>query len=61
VPDVHLCDFRAVPDKTECLEAVWSQGRSCRRCSKAGCYRRGWSKAMVDGDNRRVRKEATDG
>lgn len=49
--DIHICDHRTIPDKTECLEAVWSQGRSCRTCYRNDCYRQGWQKSRVDDDN----------
>jgi len=48
---MHLCHFRTVPADKECLEAIWSQGRSCRTCFVT-CYRRGWLKAQVDRDNK---------
>lgn len=52
---VHLCGpFLSVPGKTECREAVWSQGRSCYKCPLEACYRRGWDAARVTVDNRRL-------
>lgn len=47
---LHICDFRSEPGETECHEACWSQGRSCRGCEHH-CYRAGWDKARVDLDN----------
>ena len=48
-----MIDYRFAAPPTadrECLEAIWSQGRSCKRCP-VDCYRRGWSKGLVDVDN----------
>lgn len=50
--DIHICDHRTIPGKTECLEAVWTQGRSCKTCNRADCYRQGWNKTRVDNDNK---------
>ena len=44
-------------DKFECLEAVWSQGRACKRCFVSDCYRQGWEKRRVDADNARLVRE----
>lgn len=53
---VHLCDFRSEPDlNAECLEVIWSEGRACKKCNKT-CYRSGWSKSLVDADNRTLVK-----
>ena len=46
-------DFRSEPGETECMQVIWSEGRSCSKCWVA-CYRKGWSKAKVDVDNRRL-------
>ena len=52
---VHLCGpSLSIPGATECREAVWSQGRSCRKCPLVACYRRGWDAARVTTDNRRL-------
>lgn len=48
----------SVPGRTECYEAVWSQGRACRTCKRTDCYRRGWDKSLVDADNKRIVKGA---
>jgi len=53
----HLCDFRQPPGEKECLEAVWSEGRACKRCYRDDCYRHGWAKDAVDSDNRRWCRE----
>jgi len=57
----HLCDFRSEPSDTECWEAAWSMGRSCKRCYR-DCYRKGWDKRRVLADNvelvRRKNEEA---
>lgn len=53
---VIICDFRSEPGDRECLEAVWSQGRYCKKCDMK-CYRAGWSKIEVDADNRRGIKQ----
>lgn len=47
------------PGETECREAIWSEGRSCRKCRyepEPGrrCYRSGWPKKKVDADNERL-------
>ena len=47
---MNICDFRRRPDKRECLEAVWSEGRACKRCP-VDCYRQGWSQHRVTLDN----------
>lgn len=39
------------PSETECREAIYSQGRACKKC-EVNCYRQGWSKDMVDRDNK---------
>lgn len=51
---IHICDFLSVPGKTECLAAIWSEGRACRKCEHPTCYRRGWPKRRVDKDNERL-------
>ncbi len=53
MPDGHLCGPNtSVPGKTECYEALWSQGRACKRCKHPTCYRKGWEKWRVDADNK---------
>jgi len=47
---VIVCGFRTEPAEKECLAAVWSQGRECKRCP-VECYRRGWSHQNVTIDN----------
>ena len=56
---LHVCGpSLRVPGKDgECSEAVWSQGRSCKKCEHATCYRVGWSKSTVDADNARLVRE----
>lgn len=44
------------PGDKECLIAVWSVGRACKKC-RANCYRQGWSKLAVDRDNLRLVRE----
>ena len=56
-PATYLCDFRSPPGDTECLECIWSQGRSCRVCYREDCYRRGWDKRRVDRDNAELVRE----
>ena len=46
-------------DERECLEAIWSVGRSCKSCGLTECYRHGWAKQRVDADNRRLVEEKT--
>jgi hypothetical protein len=48
---VHLCDFRSLPEDKECLEAIWSGGRSCKKCYREDCYRQGWEQSKVTFDN----------
>jgi hypothetical protein len=50
---MHLDHFRSEPGKTECLEAIWSEGKSCKGCW-VECYRKGWPKKQVDADNARL-------
>lgn len=50
----RICDFRQQPMiGRECLEAVWSQGKSCRECN-IDCYRKGLSALQATSDNRRL-------
>ena len=49
----YICNFESEPKETECYEAIWSQGWSCKKC-QTKCYRQGWSKPMVDDDNKRL-------
>ena len=48
---LHICDFRSIPGKTECYEAIWSKGNSCKNCYHNDCYRKGWPKSRIDDDN----------
>lgn len=49
---IHVCTFARQPDEErECLEAIWSVGRACKKCV-SDCYRRGWPKWAVDTDNK---------
>jgi hypothetical protein len=51
---VHICGpHLSVPGKTECIEAVDSQGRACRKCDHPSCYRRGWTAEQATADNAR--------
>lgn len=47
-----VCDFRTLPDKHECREAIWSLGKSCKSCYRSDCYRKGWTQAQATADNR---------
>lgn len=47
---VIVCGFRTEPGEKECLAAIWSQGRECKRCP-VECYRRGWEHRAVTLDN----------
>jgi len=38
---------------SECPEAVWSLGKSCKRCPMT-CYRQGMSAGQVREDNRKL-------
>ena len=51
IVDVGRCEQPT--DERECPEAVNSQGRACQRCDVESCYRQGWTKLMVDSDNKR--------
>lgn len=56
----HLCGPATQPPTKghECPEAVYSQGRHCKRCLRHDCYRQGWAKWRVDADNKdRCRRE----
>jgi len=53
VNGLHICDFKNEPGENECLQAIWSQGGACKKCEK-NCYRKGWSKATVTADNRKI-------
>ena len=54
VTGLNLCTFAQPPTAGhECREACWSNGRSCKKCP-TDCYRRGWSKALVDADNEKL-------
>jgi hypothetical protein len=54
VTGLNLCTFAQPPTAGhECREACWSNGRSCKKC-KVECYRRKWSKSMVDADNKKL-------
>jgi hypothetical protein len=56
INNIHICDFANEPTKDhECLEAIWSLGRYCKKC-EATCYRKGWSKKQTDVDNKRLVK-----
>ena len=53
----HLCYFRVEPNEhKECLEACWSQGQSCGKCT-ISCYRAGWNVFDVVADNKKLVKE----
>lgn len=43
--------FTSVPGETECYEAIWSKGYSCKKCDRADCYRQGWDQRSVTNDN----------
>jgi len=53
VENIGICTFAQQPDKTECLEAIWSQGRACKSCN-VRCYRQGMTKAQATADNSRL-------
>lgn len=50
---INVCSFARPPGETECLEAIWSQGKGCKTC-KVICYRRGMTASEVSRDNRRL-------
>lgn len=42
----------SVPTKgAECREAIWSEGRACRKCDQPTCYRGGMTAAEARADN----------
>jgi len=44
--------YSSEPGETECWEAIWSQGRACKKCNVSfDCYRKGWEKWQADADN----------
>jgi hypothetical protein len=51
---IRLCGPATNPPAKgrECAEAVYSQGRHCKRCDRSDCYRQGWEKWRVDADNK---------
>ncbi len=49
---IKISGFRSEPSSKECLEAIWTQGNSCKGCSVT-CYRAGWSKQRASVDNRK--------
>lgn len=53
IGNATVCTGHASPptDEHECQEAVWSEGRSCRRC-EVDCYRKGWQPDAVSIDNK---------
>lgn len=53
----HLCEQIGLAPPSaeyECMEAINTQGRACRRCHREDCYRQGWSADVVTADNRRL-------
>lgn len=50
---VHICGpHLSVPGKGgECMEAMWSLGRACRKCDHPTCYRKGMTAAQAREDN----------
>ncbi len=53
---VHLCNQIGIREPAaghECMEAINTQGRSCRKC-EVDCYRRGWSADVATADNKRL-------
>ena len=57
---MNVCSNASPPtDDHECLAAIWSQGRECKKCPREDCYRQGWDHASVTRDNvRRVNARA---
>lgn len=52
--NLHVCSSESPPtDDHECRAAVWSQGRACKKCPIAECYRQGWAHSRVTVDNMR--------
>ncbi len=49
----HICHHRTPPGDTECYEAIWSRGSSCKDCAIT-CYRQGWDKQRVTQDNKNL-------
>jgi hypothetical protein len=48
-----ICDFRVPPRDKECLEMIWSSGKTCRKCPVT-CYRQGMTKTQVRVDNAKL-------
>ena len=49
---IRISGFRLEPSNKECLEAIWTQGSSCKDCQLT-CYRAGWSKQRASADNKK--------
>ncbi len=51
--ELYICRLASEPGDKECLEAIASEGRACKRCD-IDCYRRGFSKEEAAADNRKL-------
>ena len=52
-----ICNFAQPPNEKECLEAIWSQGKACKKCP-VPCYRQGMSALEATSDNKRLVAQA---
>lgn len=51
---MNICSHASPPTADhECLAAVFSRGRDCRKCPRVDCYRQGWEHPAVTIDNAR--------
>lgn len=55
---MRLCTFAHPPSKYECLDAIWSQGKACKKCP-VSCYRQGMSALEATADNKRLVAQQT--
>jgi len=57
----HLCIFGQSPTPGhECLEAISTQGRACRKCN-TNCYRKGWNHDHASADNKELVRKTRNG
>ena len=51
--NMRICQFAEQPGEHECLEAIWSQGKACKKCP-VPCYRQGMSALEATSDNKKL-------
>lgn len=49
----RICQFATPPGEHECMEALASYGKACKKCS-VSCYRQGMSTQEATADNERL-------